>query len=263
MSSLFTRWLCLAAVLWLSPSFVAGQACHTPSLRGEDDVSLRASVGASFASYANPRGRGDFQSVHALFAFSHPWFFVDASLPFYRLTRDGTTARGLGDVAADLRLHAVRATELGITAGPELSLTLPTGDASRDLGMGHSMLMPGAFVRLDVAQLTVVVQLAYGVALSHGAHAMHGGAAPIVNPMNRSEIEHALGVAYAVHEVVRVTARVLGAVPVAVSDGAAREVAAAGVQLVWRAFDLSIEQHVPFVGSPFSSKTLLALSGQW
>jgi len=245
------------------PGLAEAQSCHAPSLRASEGVGLRASLGASFAAYSNQRGRGDYQGLQALLAFSHPWFFVDVAMPTYWLTRDGKNARGIGDVAGDFRVHALRLPEVGVTAGPELALTIPTGDETRDLGMGHTMLMPGVFTQLELGHLTVVAQLAYGIALTHGAHAMHGGAAPIVNPMNRSELEHAVGAGYALHEVVRLTARVLGAVPIAVPDGMAREVVAGGVQLVWDAFDVTLEQHLPLVGSPFTSKTQLAVSGQW
>ena len=263
----FLRPLLIAAVvtIFLGRSLpVEAQSCHAPSLRALEGPTFRATLGSVFATYENERYQGEYQGVHALLAFSHPRFFVDASLPYYRVVRNGLTEHGVGDVATDLRVTAFRWDDLGITLGPELALTLPTGDRARDLGMGHIMLMPGVFMMVSSERLTLIAQLSYGRAFADGhGHAEHAGARPIVNPMNRSELEHAFGLGVALNKLLRVTGRLLGAVPIADSTGVAREVAAVGLQLVPGPVDVSMEQHVPLLGQPFILKTTLSLGGQW
>jgi hypothetical protein len=89
------------------------------------------------------------------------------------------------------------------------------------------------------------------------------GLMPIVNPMNRSELAHALGASVQLHPNLNVTGRLLGAVTVADHSGAAREVVAPGLQLVFGAFDASLELQLPVVGHPFTSRTLLSAGAQW
>src|SRR5204863_3553097 len=135
------------------------------------------------------------------------------------------------------------------------------------LGMGHVMLMPGVFARLQLSRFTVVAQLAYGVALTHGHHhaaatdphaahhhhaeaaASHDeGPAPIVNPMNRSELEHALSAAFQWTDWFALTARIAGAVPIHDDAGEARETVAFGPRFTIGRFDLGAEQELPLVG---------------
>lgn len=262
----FVRVLFLTVALSICAGFhgsAQAQSCHAPSLRALEQQSFRATLGSVYASYANARYTGEYQGAHALVAFAHPRLFIDVSVPYYRLVRNGRTVHGVGDVATDVRVSALEWPEHGVSVGPELSATLPTGSRKRDLGMGHLMLMPGLFMLIVNHDLTVMVQLAYGRALDAGHGHTHAGVQPIVNPMNRSEIEHAIAASFALNPMVRVSSRLMGAVPIADSDGAAREVFAAGAQLVLGPTDLALEQHLPLTGDPFTAKTVLSFSGQW
>lgn len=264
----FVRVLLLAVALSICAGLSGSahaQSCHAPSLRALEEQSFRATLGSVYATYANARYAGEYQGAHALVAFAHPRIFVDASVPYYRVVRNGLSVHGVGDVATDVRVTALKWPEHGVSVGPELAATLPTGSRKRDLGMGHLMLMPGVFMLLSHEDLTVMVQVAYGRALDagHGHEHSHAGVQLIVNPMNRSELEHAIAASFALSPMVRVTGRLMGAVPVADSDGVAREVVAIGAQLVLGPTDLSIEQHLPVTGDPFSAKTVLSFSGQW
>lgn len=264
----FIRVLRLAVALSLCAAFhgrAQAQSCHAPSLRTLEQHTFRATLGSVYASYENARYAGEYQGVHALVAFAHPRIFADVSVPYYRLVRNGRTVHGVGDVAADVRVTAYEWLEHHVSVGAELAATLPSGSRERDLGMGHVMLMPGLFMVVEAEDLTVMAQLAYGRALDfgHGSAHAHAGVQPIVNPMNRSEIEHALAASFALNPMVRITGRLMGAVPVADADGVAREVLAGGAQLVFGPTDLALEQHVPLSGEPFAAKTVLSFSGQW
>jgi hypothetical protein len=216
-----------------------------------------------FGNLANAGVVGEYQGILATFAIAHPWFAAEVTVPGFRIAQTGSHAYGPGDVLVSARGNLLRSTTDVLMAGPELAATLPTGSMEDGLGMGHVMLMPGAFVRWQQGGYSVIAQLSYGAALSSGDHAHHMGPAPIVNPMNRSELAHAIGASAPLHPNVNLTGRLLGAVTVADHSGAAREVVAPGLQLVLGAFDASLELQLPVVGHPFSSRTLLSVGAQW
>lgn len=257
--------LLLAALLqlWLAAPTRA-QSCHAPSLRETAGSAFRATLAGEVATYDNAHYLGEYQGLRVGAAYQHPRVVVGASLPYYRVVRNGLPQQGVGDVALDVRVPVIILEDLGLSFGPDLAVSFPTGDATRDLGMGHTMLMPGAFVGFNHLRLTVIGQLAYGRAIGggHGTH-HHGGAGPIVNPMNQSEVEHALGVGFEVVSALRVTARAFGAIPVFDDEGLTREVLSGGLSLVLGAFDLTVEQQFPVIGAPFESKTLATVAGQW
>jgi hypothetical protein len=131
--------------------------------------------------------------------------------------------------------------------------------------MGHVMLMPGAWFRMEEARFSLWAQLTYGHSVgSQGVtHHHHSGVGPIVNPMNSAEVEHSLGLAYRAHERLRLLSRLYGAAPAGVKQGAAREIVAVGLQGVFGAFDAALEVELPVVGAPFQSRTLLSAGAQW
>jgi hypothetical protein len=264
-----SRWLlrlALAFVLVLARgSTVYAQSCHAPSLRDRETASYRASATASFASYTNSSYAGEYQGVQVAAAFMHPRVWVDVALPSYRLVRNGLSTHGLGDLAADTRVVAYQTPDRSLSVGPELALTLPTGDDDKGLGMGHVMLMPGAWLMLHLEKLSLIAQLAYGraaISLSASGHRHGGGYTPLVNPMNMQELEHALSLGYAVHPNLQLEARVLGAQPIDSALGRAREVVACGLRLYAGPVDVGFEVQVPVVGSPFRARTLLSVGAQ-
>lgn len=256
----------IASIVLLSvaPFSARAQSCHAASLRPVSGLTYRVGLSSAFANFTTATTRGEYQGLFVNASLSHPWFMVEAALPMYRIAQTGSHAYGSGDVAVSARGHLYRSEDGEFVAGPELAATLPTGKASDDLGMGHVMLMPGAFLAWQAHDITLLAQLAYGRALGgsgHGHHAM--GPAPIVNPMNKSELTHAFGVSYAVRPVLRVTARWLGAVTVADHAGVARQIIAPGLQWISGAFDAAIEVQVPLAGDPFKTRTLISLGAQW
>jgi hypothetical protein len=205
---------------------------------------------------------GEYQGLLVSGTVSHPYFTAELSLPSYRIAKTGSHDYGVGNLGADVRANLYRASDDSLIAGPELAATFPVGSDNQDLGMPHVMLMPGGFLLWRHGDFTLLAQLAYGRALA-GAHAHHMGPMPLVSPMNRSELTHAIGASARLHANLRVTGRLLGAVNLFDHNGAAREVVAPGLQLGMGALDASLELQVPVVGKPFMSRTLVSVGAQW
>lgn len=273
-----SSWLAIAFVIiaGLSAGVVRAQGCHMPALREPEDSAWRASATGIFATYANASYTGEYQGVRALASYQlfapapegaprPPRLSLDVALPYYRIVRNGLTQNGLGDLSADARVVALRSADQRFSAGPELALTIPTGDATRDLGMGHVMLMPGAWLKLQQDKLVLIVQASYGrapVSLNSKGH-HHESIFPIVNPMNRQELEHAVAVGYAIHPQIELEARLFGAVPVASPMGTTRELVAAGAHASAGVVTVGLELQVPLVGAIFHARTLLSASARW
>jgi hypothetical protein len=258
---------CVVFAGLLLPQRVRAQSCHAASLRptsNATDLTYRVSLSGVLGNFSTATTVGEYQGIFAGASLSHPWFSVEAALPVYRIAQTGSHAYGFGDLAVSARGHVYRSQDGEFVAGPELAATLPTGDAGAGLGMGHVMLMPGGFLVWQASQVSLVAQLAYGRALvgSSPAH-HHMGPEPIVNPMNKSELAHAIGASVALRPSLRVTGRLFGAVSLFDHGGAAREVLAPGLQLIMGAFDASLEVQVPIVGQPFTSRTVISLGAQW
>lgn len=247
---------------------MAAPAMHTLGTEGDAAV-IRASIESVFASYRNAFGEGEYQGLSAAAAYQHPWFFLAASVPGYRLVRNGEARTELGDVALDGRGTVYRDAQSGFSLGLGLDVTLPTGNGKFGFGMGHTMLMPGLWLSLVQERFILMLGANYGRALGgdhHGAHDghVHGPlAGSIVQPMNSSEVEHTLNLTMLLHQHVRATGRMFGAVPVADATGQVREIVALGLQGILGIWDLSLEAQLPLVGSPFTARTLLAVGAEW
>jgi hypothetical protein len=211
---------------------------------------------------------GNYQGLIATLGWSHPWVHAELVLPVYRLAQSGSEYIGPGDVAADVRVAVLRTDAFSL--GPELAVSFPTGNADHELGMGHVMLMPGIWARLDLERFGMLAQLAYGAALGEHGHADHAhdhdqpavsSPTPRVNPMNPSEIEHGLGLSYALDPALSLTARWLGAVPLEAS-GIARQVIAPGLALAADALDASLELQIPLAGDPFDFRLTVAIGSR-
>jgi hypothetical protein len=259
-----TRYI-LGALCWLmfDQHTAAAQSCHAPSLRPANGSSYRATLASSFASFGQGTEHGEYQGLFATLSFAQRWFVTEVSLPGYRIARIDSHAYGLGDLAASVRGSLYQSRDAEFSAGPELAATLPTGSTGAGLGMGHVMLMPGAFVLFQHAGLSLLAQLAYGRALAGASAHHHAGPMPVVNPMNRSELTHAFGVSTALHPNLRIMARWLGAVHVFDHTGSSREIIAPGLQIVAGTFDLTFEFQIPVVGSPFVNRSVVSVGAQW
>lgn len=249
------------------------QSCHPPSLREPTESGFHVGF-VGIASTFSDVQHGDYQGVIPTVSWHHPWVTAEVALPWYRLNRDGDESIGLGDLAADVRVAVFRTASGNFAFGPELGVSFPTGRESKGLGMGHVMLMPGAWARLEIEKLSIIGQLGWGRALTdlddHSAHAGHAGhagheaaamaATPRVNPMNMNELEHGLGLRYALHPNLAVTARWLGGVPLD-SMGIERQLIGPGLQITALPLDAAIEALVPIAGDPFDVRFAISFGG--
>lgn len=241
----------------LPSASVLAQACHLGDLRpASDQRPFKASLLTTFASYRNSVYAGEYQGAFVAAAYSHPWVSAEASFGGYSILRNGLRDYGVSDVALDVRAAVARFTDAAL--GLELAATLPTGDPGLGLGMGHVMLMPGAFFQLSTSALHLLLQLGYGRMVGAGEHNHASPTGPIVNPMNMSEIEHALTLSYQFHEPWFAAARLFGAVPVAAPEGAAREALGLVLGAVLSRWQLNAELQLPLAGQPFVLRTQLA-----
>ena len=242
------------------------QSCHTvASLRPTQPtsgLSYRVALTGTFGSFADAAVSGEYQGLLVSGLISHPWFSAELYLPGYRIAKTGSHDYGFGNPGVDVRGHVYRADDDTLIAGPELALTLPAGSSNEDLAMQHTMLMAGGFLLWQQGSYTVLAQLAYGRALT-GGHAHGAGPMPLVSPMNRSELSHAIGASARIHDNLRVTGRLIGAVNLFDHNGAPRELVAPGLQLVLGPLDASLELQLPVVGKPFASRTLVSVGAQW
>lgn len=254
----------LALVLLLRAAPLDAQACHYTDLRPSEAAGprIRATALASFASYRNRVYAGEYQGYTAALAFSHPWASGEATLTGYRLVRNGLRAYGVGDLTLSARAAVLRVDDRVAALGVGLAAMLPTGDARRGFGMGHAMLMPGVWFTLQHAALRLSLEIAYGRMLA-SRHEGHAAGGPVVNPMNRSEVEHGLLVSYAMWRTLFAALRSYGAVPAGDSRGSARQAAALVLGAGVGAVEFAAEQHLPLVGTPFSAKTVLRVSGSF
>jgi hypothetical protein len=253
------------------PATALADACHvTPPLEA---LGLGFHLSASFdvATYDNTRGSGSYLGVALTAAYQREWLRVRASLPAYRLRRNDETFHGPGDLLLATEVALLRNDEQTHSAGLGIAASLPTGDESSDLGMGHVMLMPGIWGELTFDRTFLQAQLVYGRALgSHddhaaGEHAGHQGHAehgmdpgPIVNPMNRSELAGRVGGGFLIVDFLRVRTGVDAAVPVADDEGESRGIAVLGVDFLPDPFNATIEGQVPFAGDPFTAKGIFS-----
>jgi hypothetical protein len=264
-------WAALLLCALLGARRAEAQSCHAPILTRQDELhAWRATAGFLAASYDHGGAqRGNYQGLYAGLAYRHPRVGVSALVPAYRLDRGGEVELGLGDATLSVSGTLLRARDDALTFGVELPTMVPTGSASRSLGMGHVMLMPALWLAFERPPFALRVEAGYGRGLGdateHGEHGAHEHGervrpSPIVNPMNRSEFEHALSMVLGVQRHLFVHARWFGAVPIADDLGILRQIVGAGATLRFHAAEVSAELQVPLAGNAFDVKGLLQVS---
>jgi hypothetical protein len=245
-------------VLVLTCARTHAQTCHPLPMGRVEETAFRATVGLQVATYDVGDEQGDYQGIHTAFAYAHPWFGAELLVPAYRLARESDTELGLGDMVLTARATAFSLRDAALRLGVELPVMIPTGSPSRQLGMGHAMLMPALWFALSMEPFSLRAQAGYGRVLgADSGHHHHGaaiaeGRSPLVNPMNREEVEHALTLALAIQRPLRVHARWFGALPI--GDGVTRQILGGGVSADVAMVQLSAELQVPVVGDPFVVK---------
>lgn len=254
------RALMVASVLLASRPVAASQQCHPLAGAVSSNPGLFTGVRIDAAGYRNQSYTGDYQGLAPTLGFNHRRFAAMALLPAYRLTRNGRTGYGLGDLALAVRAPVPAFGRGGTSAGFGLSATLPTGKAGDDLGMGHVMLMPEFWFTHERGRVQLVGTVGFARALtSAGASHHNHGPRPIVNPMNLAEVDASFNAFLQVLRVVWIKLGMFGATPVGAinPNGVTRVVAGSGLMIAARGLELSAELQAPLTGSPFLARGVL------
>jgi hypothetical protein len=252
-------WFLLA---WAWVPQAAAQHCHLPDPPQLQGPGLQLGTRGEYGSFRTSRYEGEYLGLSLTGSLEHSWGSFHASLPAYRIVRNGLAASALGDLLLQGLLPLARAQDDSRVAGLVLAATAPTGDPDSDTGMGHFMLMPGLWGAWHSEEVFVQAQVDYGraIGMSGTAHAGHShGAGPIVNPMNASELEASMAAGYLLHPKLRVRAGVYGALPVGVDGGVGRAAVFLGSTVLLHSMSLGLEGHLPLAGAPFRGKVVLSL----
>lgn len=205
------------------PALAAAEHAHHHHGDGAPSASpprstFGASLGLLAASYRHVLYEGDYQGLTAGATWSGGRFSASAELSGYRLTRNGATLAGIGD----LMLHGMATVvDRGpLSAGAMLMVGVPTGDADAGLGMGHVMLMPRAWGMLAHGRTSLMTAVGYSRGLGDAsAHATHGGGLwPLVEPMTMSELTATVQVDRMLGSALGLGARAATAIPLEMGD---------------------------------------------
>lgn len=238
------------------------QACHVAAANDDGVSRARLSARMETAGFETTRYEGHYQGLFAGLLVASEAFSGEASVPLYRIVRNGLREQGFGDVALGGRARLLTFWQDRGALGAFVALTLPTGDREKDLGMGHVMVMPGVFARARFAPFAIATELAYGASIgaAEGEHHEHAaaGESPIVSPMNDSELEPLVAMTLALTDTFGVRGGAYGGFPL--REGAARAVAFLGLDATRGAFGARVHGQLPLAGDPFTSKLVLELS---
>ncbi len=245
---------------WAPP--LRAQSCHVAAANEHGTSGFRLSGRAEAAGFVTSRYEGHYEGVFASLLVANETISGEVSLPLYRIVRNGLRDQGPGDLSLAGRARLLAVDDERVTAGFFAAVALPTGDPEKDLGMGHVMIMPGAWARARVEPVVLSAELAYGASIetSRGdAHQHHGkGESPLVNPMNPSELEPLATATLELSAPFSVRGGAFGGIPF--GEGATRTVAFLGVDVARGAFGARVQGFLPLVGDPFTSKLALELS---
>lgn len=176
-----------------------------------DAASFAAGVAMVAAAFETMLYAGNYQGVIPSLRWANERFAAGASAAAYRLEENGATFYGFGDVIVHGQVTVIgdRAARAGVLA----SISAPTGDDRRGLGMGHVMLMPALFGIWAIDRVVLAATAGYSRAIG-GSSAHEHGMWPLVEPMNVSEVTWSAGGGYAITPAVQVGARVSGGIPI-------------------------------------------------
>lgn len=253
-------WLVLLAGLAIARTAAAqhdhGSADHHDHHQHHEPHStFAAALGAIAGDYDSMLYSGEYQGLVATGRWSRGRFAAAVSLPAYRLEKNGKAVTGLGD--AMLHGHATLLHAGTFTAGGVLMLMGPTGDDDAGLGMGHVMVMPGAWVNWAPSRISLGASAGYSRVLGDaGVHAEHGGGGtwPLVDPMSGSEVTFGANGMVAIFGSLRAGLRLDGAAP---TDGSDTRLSGGG-RIVWRLgrVETTAELVGGFMGDPFNLRGL-------
>ena len=250
----------IAALLALAARPARAEQCHGWSGTTWRSPGVVAGVRVDAAGYRNTSYTGNFEGLAPILGYTHPRLSVQATMPAYRIVRNGLAHTGIGDLQLATRVPLTPWSHHALTAGLGVAASFPTGSADHGLGMGHVMLMPEFWWVVTRERVQLYGAAGFGRALSsHAGSHHHGGPAPIVNPMNQAEVGASLGAQLRVHRLLWLRFNAWGAMPVGTVNaaGVTRVVAAQGLVLSLKKFDLALELQAPLTGSPFLARGVL------
>lgn len=236
----------------------------------DDERGVRLVARADTAGFDTERDEGHYQGLFFGVRLAYDMVSVSSSLPVYRIVDDGVSSAGIGDVPIAARVRLATFHEERMSLGAGLSMTLPSGDPEKELGMGHVMMLPVVFGRARFGLFEMSAELAYAGALGsrqapehqhhHDEEMTPDGTMPLVDPMNRSELEPLFAGAFDLGA--RWTARggAYGGFPIGIDDGTARAIAFLGIEVTQGRFGARVQGEMPVVGDPFTTKLVLELS---
>jgi hypothetical protein len=197
---------------------------------------------------------GNYQGVAAGLQWAYDRYSAGASWSYYRLFRNGDQQYGVGDLSANAQVALVQQNDLQV--GVLGAVSAPTGNENLGFGMGHPMLMPAGYVAARAGRIALTGSFGFSYALAAGGH-VHG-MAPLVEPMNMSELTWAVGGEVPIAAGVRGGARFSGGVPVATPMGTDRVVGALRVAWGSGRYDTAAEVQAGLVGDPFTIRGVLS-----
>lgn len=248
----------LAACVLAGARPAAAQQCHQLGGNAWRNPGVYFGVRLEAAGYRNARYEGDYEGVAPSLSYNHRRFSLLALMPMYRLARNGLPTYGVGDLALAVRAPIPRWSTGRLSAGFGLAATFPTGDADRDLGMGHVMLMPEFWWTHDLGRVQLLGSVGFGRALAGKVASTHhaSGPRPIVNPMNMAEVEGSLVSLLQLHRFVWLKASVYAAMPVGTVNphGVTRVMLSQGLVVHARGVEVALELQAPLAGAPYLAR---------
>lgn len=214
-----------------------------------------ASLGLVLADYDSTLFRGEYQGTAVGGWWMRGRFGVAASVPAYRLTKNGLAVSGLGDVM--FHGHAMLFSRNGLSVDVMAMVSAPTGDDHHGLGMGHVMAMPELGARWARSRIAVSARIGYGHMVGGVLeHAQHGQKMwPLVDPMNAKEMTADARTMVALAPMLAIGVHGQAAAPI--GDGETRVIGGGRVVWVVGRVQTSFQLDHGFVGDPFGLRGLL------
>ncbi len=253
--------LSIALLLLLGAGGVARAHSHAPAVQDEAaGPAVTVAFEPEVATFRDEHGAGNFQGMGLRLSGGSRAFSAAVRFPVYRLQSEGATWFGPGDPSLAVAVPVFGRAGAGPAGGFALMGSAPLGDAGRQLGMGHAMLMAGIWTSVGWSHLALAAEVGYGRALAaldgHAGH--HGPAAgPVVNPMNPSEVTAGLSGTLQRVGPLRWLAAATGAVPV-LSAGRARAILGLGADATIARWTVGARAEATVAGAPSLLRLLLS-----
>jgi hypothetical protein len=243
--------LWITGLLLLSVGSARADHAHTVDHDGKG--AFGAGVTMLAASFDTMLYSGNYEGIVPAVHWANERFAAGANVALYRLEKNGAGFYGLGDavVHGQATLAGGHHAHVGVVAG----VSVPLGDASRGMSMGHPMVMPALFGVIEYGRVEVSGTAGYSRAIGGQSDHDHG-MWPIVEPMNMQELTWSAGGSYALTSKIDAGARLSGAVPIGSGDN--RVIGA--VRIGWDSgrFATAASLEAGIVGDPFTLRGVVS-----